>query len=255
MEKITFSTAALTQTQQRRHNEDCYDYLLIKDTGCWVVADGLGGHHGGEVASKLAVESIIASFQQRPEVSAAAIHRYLEAAQQSLLSRQQEETRLSEMGTTVVLLVADEQAAMWGHIGDSRLYHLRRGRIANQTRDHSVSQALANAGEIKPEEVRFHEDRHRLLRALGQEDNFRPVITQTHQPLEIGDAFLLCTDGFWELVLEAEMQADFNAAINPQDWLEKMQKRIIARSLKKPDRKHDNFTALAVCTQKSDYSA
>ena len=72
-----------------------------------------------------------------------------------------------EMRTTIVLLVADPQPARWGHVGDSRLYHFRGGRIINQTKDHSVPQALVNSGEIKPEEVRFHEDRHRLAPGPG----------------------------------------------------------------------------------------
>ena len=142
--------------------------------------------------------------------------------------------------------MADPQTALWGHIGDSRLYHFRGGRIINRTKDHSVAQSLANAGEIKPEEVRGHEDRHRLLRALGQDDDFRPAISQNRQPLEKGDAFFLCTDGFWELVLETEMEADWRAAGTPQEWLEKMQKRITERTLNETDKKHDNFTAMAV---------
>lgn len=246
MEKLSFITAAVTEKHQRRQNEDSCDYRWVNGCGCWVMADGLGGHLGGEVASQLAVESIIVAFAGQPEISPEAATRYLESAQQALLSRQQEEPRLSGMRTTIVLLLADQQAALWGHAGDSRLYHFRSGRIINQTKDHSVAQSLANAGEIKPEEVRSHEDRHRLLRALGQEDDFRPTISQNKQPLEKGDAFLLCTDGFWELVLETEMEADLGKAGTPQEWLEKMQNRITERTADETDKKHDNFTAMAV---------
>jgi len=246
MEKLSFITAAVTEQHQRRQNEDSCDYRWVDGRGCWVMADGLGGHQGGEVASRLAVESIIAAFAVQPEISAEAVTRYLQAGQQALLSRQQEESHLSGMRTTIVLLLADQQAARWGHAGDSRLYHFRGGRIINQTKDHSVAQSLANAGEIKPEEVRGHEDRHRLLRALGQDDDFRPTISKDPQPLEPGDAFLLCTDGFWELVLETEMEEDLSRASTPEAWLEKMQSRITERTLIEADKKHDNFTAMAI---------
>jgi len=249
MAGITFSTAILTEKHQRRQNEDYADYLWLEGCGCWVVADGLGGHAGGEVASKLAVETIISSFTSHREFSVAAITGYLEGAQAALEQRQEEEPRLSEMRTTIVLLVAGAEGARWAHVGDSRLYHFRQGRIISQTKDHSVPQSLANAGEIKAEDIRFHEDRHRLLRALGQEGDLRPAILKERQPLELGDAFLLCTDGFWEMVLETEMAADLGRAATPEGWLQSMQARILARSAQDTNRQHDNFTAMAVFVQ------
>jgi serine/threonine protein phosphatase PrpC len=246
MHKSVFMSATLTETQQRRHNEDFYDYLWVDGVGCWVVADGLGGHQGGEVASQLTVKSVITAFASQPEISAEALTRYLLAAHNALLRRQREEPRLSGMRTTIVLLLADPEIAIWTHAGDSRLYHFRGGRIINRTKDHSVAQALVNSGEIKAEELRGHEDRHRLLRALGQEDDFRPAILKDKQPLEWGDAFLLCTDGFWEMVLEAEMEEDLESVSTPKEWLERMQKRIDARTLTELNKNHDNYTAMAI---------
>jgi len=255
MEKLPFITASVTEKRQRRHNEDACDYRWVNGRGCWVMADGLGGHHGGEVASRLAVDSILTAFAGQPEVSAEAASRCLQAGQQALLRRQKEEPQLSGMRTTIVVLLADPEAAIWGHAGDSRLYHFRDGRILNQTKDHSVAQSLVNAGEIKPEEVRGHEDRHRLLRALGQEDDFRPVILKNAQPLEAGDVFLLCTDGFWELLLETEMEADWGGASNPQGWLEKMQHRIKAQTSIDADKKYDNYTAMAVFVETPNHGS
>lgn len=249
MEGLTFSTAILTEKHQRRQNEDFADYIRLGSCGCWVVADGLGGHAGGEVASKMAVETIISAFDRHQEITVPAINGYLEAAQAALRQRQQEEPQLSEMRTTIVLLVADLQGARWAHVGDSRLYHFHQARIISQTRDHSVPQALANAGEIKKEDIRFHEDRHRLLRALGQDGDLRPTIQKEQQPLATGDAFLLCTDGFWEMVLESEMEADLGQAVTPQEWLQTMQARILKRSSRDTGRQHDNFTAMAVFVQ------
>jgi serine/threonine protein phosphatase PrpC len=245
-ELLPFMTAAVTARNERRRNEDFCDHLWRGGVGCWVMADGLGGHQGGEEAAKLAVESILAVFASQPAISSGSLACYLEAAQQALLERQKEEPRLTGMRTTIVLLLADKEGAIWGHAGDSRLYHFRGSRIINRTKDHSVAQALVNSGEIKPEEVRSHEDRHRLLRALGQDDDFRPALMTAKQSLETGDAFLLCTDGFWEMVLEGEMETDLSRASTPLAWLGKMQSRIKARILQEAEKNHDNYTAMAI---------
>jgi serine/threonine protein phosphatase PrpC len=146
------------------------------------------------------------------------------------------------MRTTLVVLASDGQRARWAHVGDSRLYHLRGGRIASQTLDHSVPQALARAGEIRPDEIRCHEDRNRLLRTLGNEDEARPTVLGEPVLLEPDDAFLLCTDGFWEFVTEAEIEVTLAKAATPEDWLTTMATRLLNRA----DPGHDNYTAVAV---------
>lgn len=246
MDKLIFLTAAISNKHNRRTNQDFFDYGVINQRWYWVVADGLGGHQGGEVASKLVVESIVNSFNRYPEISSEAIQRYLKTAQNAIIYQQKKISALSEMRTTIVLLLADPQFAIWGYAGDTRLYHFRNGRIIYQTKDHSVPQALANAGDIKLEEIRFHEDRHRLLRAMGQEDHFRPTIMAEKKALQNGDAFLLCTDGFWELVLESEMEQDLVSSADSKSWLTKMQDRIFRRAVKQVNKQHDNYTAVAI---------
>ncbi|MDD3654728.1 MAG: protein phosphatase 2C domain-containing protein [Desulfotomaculaceae bacterium] len=252
MNKLGFVTSAISNKHGRKTNQDCFDYGFINQRGYWVVADGLGGHQGGEVASKLAVESIVNSFKVYQEISSDAIQKYFEIAQTAILKQQKKIPALSEMRTTIVLLLADPQFAIWGYAGDTRLYHFRSGQIIYQSKDHSVPQALANAGDINPEEIRFHEDRHRLLRALGQEHQFRPSITAEKKALQNGDAFLLCTDGFWELVLEKEMEHDLANFPDPKRWLNKMQDRILARALERANKQHDNYTAIAVFVKSKD---
>jgi len=237
-----FTTASVSDTGGRKNNEDFHGHLTLQNGGCWVVADGLGGHRGGEVASKLAVEEILESFKDHPEASPSALRRHLEVANQAIISHQEEKSSLSSMRTTVVLLVIESDRVLWAHLGDSRLYHFRNGRIIFQTSDHSVPQAMANAGDILPEEIRFHEDRNRLLRVLGKEDDFRPEIEQQEHSVRQGDVFLLCTDGFWEYVLEAEMEEDLSASNRIEEWLKMMEARILERA----DEKHDNYTATAV---------
>jgi serine/threonine protein phosphatase PrpC len=204
-----------------------------------VVADGLGGHGGGATASRLAVDAVLASFRANPNVTPEALSAHLAAAHAAIL-RQQSEPALSQMRSTIVVLLADETTAVCGHIGDSRLYHFQAGTVGFQTIDHSVPGALAAGGSIPFDAIRFHEDRNKVLRSLGNDGEDKPAITE--RSLSQGDLFLLCTDGFWENVTELEMEADAAKAPAPGDWLKLMASRLFRRA--KPD--NDNFTALAV---------
>jgi len=146
------------------------------------------------------------------------------------------------MRTTLALLISDLRLALWAHVGDSRIYHFRDGRIAHQTADHSVPQMLANAGDISPDDIRGHIDRSRLLQALGQDEPVRATVLESPVQLESGDAFLLCTDGWWEYVTELEMQIDLAKSAGPDDWLGYMMDRILSRA----EGEFDNYTALGV---------
>ena len=239
---MRYRTAAICRRGGRRKNEDSRGYMVLDERGCWVVADGLGGYRAGEVASRLAVETIVASSRIDHEVSPGALEKYLQEANQTLLRRQKEDPDVNGMRTTTVVLVAQGREALWAHVGDSRLYHFRQGRVRFCTIDHSVPQSLVEAGDILPESIRFHSDRHRLLRVLGKDRRVQASIETEKQLLEGGDALLLCTDGFWELVYEAEMEVDFVKSLTPEDWLEKMEIRLFKRA----NGHHDNYTAVGV---------
>ncbi len=237
-----FLTAKLSDRGARRVNEDAVDYFVDGNRGCWVVADGLGGHHGGEIASGLAVAAIIAAFQRNPDCTPESMRSHLLAANQAIVERQRNAPELSIMRSTIVAIIASESMSVSGHAGDSRLYHFRGGRILRHTRDHSVPQALAEAGEIELSAIRRHEDRNSLLRTLGSaEKEMKPEVAAlfSTQP---GDAMLLCSDGLWEPVVEHQMEEDLQAARSPEEWLERMQLRIRQAS----DPEQDNYSALAI---------
>ena len=126
------------------------------------------------------------------------------------------------------------------HVGDSRLYYFRNGRLEKQTLDHSVSQIAVLMGEIPQEGIRFHADRNRVLRALGS-GNAKPDISPLME-LKEDTAFLLCTDGFWEYVYEREMEETLKEAREPAVWLEKM-RGILEKRIPEGN---DNFSAAAV---------
>lgn len=239
---MRFITAEFSRQGGRKNNEDSCGSVFVKKKGCWVVADGLGGHRGGEVASKMAVEEILEAFRAHPAVAPEILRRQFEAAHQAVIRRQEKDPGLASMRTTAAVLIADAGGALWGHVGDSRLYHLHNGRIVFQTKDHSVAQVMADAGDISPGEIRFSEDRNRLLRSIGSDDDLRPSIEEVKHPVAYGDTFLLCTDGFWEYVTETEMEVDLAKSSTPEAWIEAM----VSRMLERVKKDHDNYTAVAL---------
>ena len=149
------------------------------------------------------------------------------------------------MKTTVTVLTLAGKRAVWAHAGDSRLYYFHDGTLDFQTRDHSAAQLGVLLGDITLDQIRFHEDRSRVLRALGQDDE----LTVETGGRELGGGkhtFLLCSDGFWEYVLEPEMEEDLAKAAGPEDWLERMRWRL----KKRVPEDNDNNTATAVWVDK-----
>jgi serine/threonine protein phosphatase PrpC len=202
----------------------------------------LGGHGGGANASQLAVETILQCFRTAPEVSTNALEAYLAAANQAIVGQQSTDPALLRMASIAVVLVSNYREGLWAHIGDSRLYHFRAGRLASQTKDHSVAQALADAGDIPAAQIRFHPDRSSLRRSLGKAEQAQPSVLASPVATQPGDAFLLASDGFWEYVTETEMEVELSKAIAPGDWLRTMERRLRAKAALD----HDNYSAVAV---------
>lgn len=229
--------ASYTDIGGRPRNEDTVRHTLRgEDRLCLVVADGLGGHGGGETASAAAAEVICTQWDG--SVDPLRLTELVRAANQKVLSLQ---TRQCAMKTTVTVLTLTPEQAVWAHAGDTRLYYFRDGSLSFQTRDHSAAQIGVMLGEITLDQIRFHEDRSRVLRALGQDAEL--IVETKQQPLGAGKhAFLLCSDGFWEYVLEEEMAKDLRAAGTPEDWLARMRARLNARV----GTDNDNNTAAAV---------
>jgi serine/threonine protein phosphatase PrpC len=241
-----FEAASVSSPGGRKDNEDACGFRMIGDTGCWILCDGLGGHRGGEIAARTAVDAALASFESDPGATPEALAGHVSRANQAVLERQLREPELSLMRTTIVALLADRAAAMWSHAGDSRLYRIRNGRILDQTRDDSVPQRLVDAGEISAAEIRFHEDRSRLLRTLGNRGEAGATFGSGE--VEPGDTFLLASDGFWELIVESEIEADLARSGDPKTWLARMEARIRERIAKEAERigEADNYSAIAV---------
>ena len=224
----------------RDYNEDSVAVFEGEDRVCVIVADGLGGHGGGKTASETASGLMARAFANSPDpVDEQWLNEIFDSANQAVLYHQ---TARCRMKTTCVALFIRDGGAWWAHAGDSRLYHFVDGALEFCTMDHSVSQMAVLSGEITRAQIRFHEDRTKVLRALGADEDIKADID--YAPVFDGrfHAFLLCSDGFWEYVLEGEMEIDLSKAQTPGEWIGYMTERLE----KKVSGKNDNYTAAAV---------
>jgi len=185
------------------------------------VADGLGGHLHGEVAAELAIALLGAAFEReaRPRIPdpGAFLARGIGAGHAAILREAQKRDLPDTPRTVLVACVVQDGFVHWMHIGDSRLYLIRQGRIVHRTRDHTVVQQLIDDGRIREEAVTTHPERNRLLQCLGGYQAPRPDPLSSER-LARNDIVLLCSDGFWgpltqRQLLHALMSRELNAAI------------------------------------------
>lgn len=211
-------------------NED--SCLCAADKGIFIVADGLGGHADGEKASMTAVDYI--EENSFGGYTTERIYELMESANKEVLQNG------GGGKSTVAAAFIENGRLFYTNVGDSRVYIFRSGRIISQTKDHSVCQASVDMGMLSPDEIRGSEDRSRLLKVLGSEESLN--IKKRYQPvtLQDKDAFLVCSDGFWEYVYENEMEADLLKSDSAELWLKYMLKRHILRA----ENKGDNYTAV-----------
>lgn len=240
---ITYSL--LTEVGSRSNNEDNIGMFQKGETYYFVLADGLGGHGKGELASKIAVEKSIEVLSLEDEKEEDCLNKAFDISQQEILEGQQSDRTAGDMKTTMVLLKVGHEKIQWGYIGDSRLYYFKDGKMILRTMDHSVPQMLAAAGKIKEKQIRNHPDRNRLLRVMGipwEQSRYQIEPSIDREPRQ---AFLLCSDGFWELIDERHMISCLKKASDAEDWLKRMEAIVLKNGRKKD---MDNYSAIGIWT-------
>ncbi|HEY3377370.1 MAG TPA: Stp1/IreP family PP2C-type Ser/Thr phosphatase [Armatimonadota bacterium] len=201
----------------RSGNED--GYFASRELAVFAVADGMGGHEHGEVASRLAlqvVDEYAPKLSQSPPTELANdLHDAVQTANTAIVSRAEAQDAHNRMGTTLVLATICGDRLYFAHIGDSRLYLLRGSSFTQLTRDHSLVQSMVDRGEITQDEAAIHPLRHQITRVVGGDSRVSPEIAS--QALEPGDLILLCTDGLSGAVDADQLRAILQTDATAQD--------------------------------------
>jgi serine/threonine protein phosphatase PrpC len=197
---MRFSIFQESRRGTRKANQDRAGYAYTRDALLMTIADGMGGHLHGEVASQIAVQLLTEAFQREAKPRLADPFGFLQKriidAHFALGDYAKARRLVESPRTTCVACVVQDSTAYWAHAGDSRLYHVREGRIQAQTRDHSRVQLLVDQGRVRAEAVAAHPDRNRIFNCIG--GTTLPQLEQSKPtPLRADDTLILCTDGFW----------------------------------------------------------
>ena len=225
----------------RSNNQDYY--YIDPDGRFFIVADGMGGHAGGEEASRIAtteIQAYLTSNWDSPEPSSKLLEQALWRANAAIVQDQQSHPERADMGTTVVVVIFRSES--WcGHVGDSRLYRFRQTKLEQVTEDHTWVARAIQVGDITAEEARVHPFRHVLSRCLGREDLHQVDV----QPLDVkaGDRLLLCSDGLTEELADIAI-AD---KLQHSSVLEKSALSLVEAA--KQQGGHDNITVVLVALE------
>lgn len=192
--------------RKRTHNEDYFGYFKTSGEILAIVADGMGGHASGEIASRMAVEIIneIYSKERADKDGLEALKSAFQVANFTILQKSLEQEGLNGMGTTATALVLEDDQALVGHMGDSRAYLFRDATVSQLTKDHSLVERMVDQGLLNREEANRHPQRNVIYKTLGvnmdgEVDLLGPI------PIRINDIFLLCSDGLTNLVTDQEL--------------------------------------------------
>lgn len=203
------SASASHKGMLRDHNED--SFLVDPALGLYIVADGMGGHQAGDVASKLCVEAVHRKLRQALETpvdDAGALGKLvldaLNQANESIRRSPGFDRQKPNMGTTIALVLTRGDTAIIAHVGDSRVYRLRGDAFQPLTRDHSFLQAQVGSGFVSQDEARLSHNRNLVTRALGMDESVAADIG--HSRVSSGDVFLLCTDGLNTMVSDEDIK-------------------------------------------------
>ena len=197
---MKFSIYQESRQGPRKSNQDRVAYCYSRDSLCMVIADGMGGHLHGEVAAQIATQYIAEAFQREAQPRIADPFKFLldsiTNAHHAIVDYANVRSLLETPRTTVVGCIIQDGIAHWAHVGDSRLYLIRNGRVEAHTKDHSRVQILVDAGRVREEAIAAHPDRNKIFNCLGQMGPPKVDLSR-RVALRHGDVIMLCSDGVW----------------------------------------------------------
>ena len=239
---MRFTVYQVSRKGGREKNEDRMGYCYTRDSGLFALADGMGGHPEGEVASQLALQTLAAMYQRdaKPTLKEPMrfLHEAIIAGHHQLLRYATQKALIDTPRTTVVACVLQGNNAYWAHCGDSRLYLVRGDKLVARTRDHSYSELQETLSHVVPMGERFN--RNVLFTCLGSPG--KPVVdTVGPLVLQSGDRLLLCSDGLWGTVSDAVITEQL-----AQNTLSDAVPELVEQALRNGGAKSDNVTVLAV---------
>jgi len=216
VESLRYEIVAVMQTDPgcvRETNEDSAKYFRPTDPAEFarkgviaIVADGMGGHSAGEVASRIATDVIKTVYYETDKDATESLRSALNAANHEIHEASQADKALEGMGTTCAALVVQNGSAHCAYVGDTRLYLIRGGEIYVMTEDHSAVMEMVHMGIITLEQARHHEDKNVIIRALGSQPEVEVSVWSEPFPVREGDKFLLCSDGLSDLVSDDDIK-------------------------------------------------
>jgi serine/threonine protein phosphatase PrpC len=206
--------SALDIGRVREKNDDS----ILIDPPLYIVADGMGGHRGGDVASQLA----LATIEQLASEGRGTLPDHVRGANRAVWDRSVEDERLSGMGTTLTAAQIDGASALIAHVGDSRAYLLREGKLRQLTTDHTLVERMVRSGEITEAEADVHPHKNVLTRSLGTDEEVE--VDEDTVALLDGDRLLLCSDGLTGMVTEDQIQAILENSEQPQQAADRLVK-------------------------------
>jgi serine/threonine protein phosphatase PrpC len=241
---VKFTIYQESRLGKRQNNEDRLAHCYSRDALLLVIADGMGGHYYGEVAAQIAVQCMTEAFQREanPKIHDpfSFINRTMINAHCAILDFTKAHKLLDSPRTTCVACLIQDGIAYWAHVGDSRLYVIRNGRVLTRTRDHSRVQLLIDQGVISPAQAPTHPERNKIYSCLGGLQD--PKIELSRKtPLETGDVVALCTDGLWGLYSDDDL-----ASVLKDENLMKVVPELMDHAEAHGGRAADNFSVVAI---------
>ncbi len=239
---MKYQLGTVTRIGNRKENQDSYGSFTNGEALVMVVADGMGGHRGGLLASQTVIRCVASAFEKEPGL----IKNPVAFLQKLVLESHAEINRVGvrqrppiQPRTTAVICLVQAGMAWWAHVGDSRLYLFRQGELMFRTRDHSRVEELMQEGSLTAQQALTHPERHRVTRCLGGLETIKSISVSKAVPLKMGDMVLLCSDGLWSAMDEQKIEALVNGY-----YVDDMASKLASEAEKQSAPRADNITII-----------